>query len=135
MHSRERGTQFRPACFGSESTQHIIDKSSDFSSEIVEGSAVGIVGFKENVSNGKGSIAAEEEEIENLSVNAANGDLEENSVDRFKFMESSQSLWQQMKDVVLFAGPALGIWLCGPLMSLIDTAVIGQSSSLELAAL
>jgi hypothetical protein len=26
-------------------------------------------------------------------------------------------------------------WICGPLMSLIDTVVIGQGSSIELAAL
>ncbi|MCI18575.1 MATE efflux family protein 4 chloroplastic-like, partial [Trifolium medium] len=30
---------------------------------------------------------------------------------------------------------AIGLWLCGPLMSLIDTAVVGQGSSIELAAL
>ncbi|CAI0378240.1 unnamed protein product [Linum tenue] len=35
----------------------------------------------------------------------------------------------------MFTGPATGLWLCGPLMSLIDTVVIGQGSSLELAAL
>jgi hypothetical protein len=34
-----------------------------------------------------------------------------------------------------FPGPALGIWLGNPTMSLVDTAVIGTSSSLELAAL
>ncbi|PSS21694.1 Protein DETOXIFICATION 46 like [Actinidia chinensis var. chinensis] len=34
-----------------------------------------------------------------------------------------------------FSGPAIGLWICGPLMSLIDTVVIGQGSSLELAAL
>lgn len=47
----------------------------------------------------------------------------------------SRSIWQQIKEIVVFAGPATGLWICGPLMSLIDTAVIGQSSSLELAAL
>ncbi|KAF9684408.1 hypothetical protein SADUNF_Sadunf04G0115200 [Salix dunnii] len=46
-----------------------------------------------------------------------------------------QSIWEQMKEIVVFTGPATGLWLCGPLMSLIDTAVIGQGSSLELAAL
>lgn len=35
----------------------------------------------------------------------------------------------------MFTGPATGLWICGPLMSLIDTAVIGQGSSIELAAL
>ncbi|KAH7668528.1 Multi antimicrobial extrusion protein [Dioscorea alata] len=47
----------------------------------------------------------------------------------------SLSIWKQMKDIALFAGPATGLWICGPLMSLIDTMVIGQASSLELAAL
>ncbi|KAK1369507.1 Protein DETOXIFICATION [Heracleum sosnowskyi] len=40
-----------------------------------------------------------------------------------------------MVEIVKFSGPATGLWLCGPLMSLIDTVVIGQSSSVELAAL
>ncbi|XP_030523091.1 protein DETOXIFICATION 46, chloroplastic [Rhodamnia argentea] len=48
---------------------------------------------------------------------------------------SDQSLWGQMKEIMVFAGPATGLWICGPLMSLIDTAVIGQGSSIELAAL
>ncbi|GJZ82648.1 protein DETOXIFICATION 46, chloroplastic [Tanacetum coccineum] len=47
----------------------------------------------------------------------------------------SNSLWEQLVEIVKFSGPAAGLWLCGPLMSLIDTAVIGQSSSVELAAL
>uniref|UniRef100_A0A2P2MUV5 Protein DETOXIFICATION n=1 Tax=Rhizophora mucronata TaxID=61149 RepID=A0A2P2MUV5_RHIMU len=47
----------------------------------------------------------------------------------------NESLWKQMKEIVVFTGPAVGLWLCGPLMSLIDTAVIGQGSSIELAAL
>lgn len=46
-----------------------------------------------------------------------------------------QSMWDQMKEIVMFTGPAAGLWICGPLMSLIDTAVIGQGSSIELAAL
>ncbi|KAG0590386.1 hypothetical protein KC19_1G095400 [Ceratodon purpureus] len=49
--------------------------------------------------------------------------------------EEEKSLIEQLKDIVVFAGPALGIWLSGPIMGIIDTAVIGQSSSLELAAL
>ncbi|XP_008236979.1 PREDICTED: protein DETOXIFICATION 46, chloroplastic-like [Prunus mume] len=47
----------------------------------------------------------------------------------------SQSLWNQMKEIVMFTGPATGLWICGPLMSLIDTVVVGRGSSLELAAL
>ncbi|KAJ8767182.1 hypothetical protein K2173_013579 [Erythroxylum novogranatense] len=47
----------------------------------------------------------------------------------------NRSIWDQIKEIVIFTGPATGLWLCGPLMSLIDTAVIGQCSSIELAAL
>lgn len=46
-----------------------------------------------------------------------------------------QPIWRQVKEIALFAGPAAGLWICWPLMSLIDTMVIGQGSSLELAAL
>lgn len=38
---------------------------------------------------------------------------------------TESSIWHQMKEIVVFAGPATGLWICGPLMSLIDTAVIG----------
>ena len=57
--------------------------------------------------------------------------------ERLDFLEGDEekSILQQMSDIAKFAGPALGIWLSGPLMSLIDTAVVGNSSSLELAAL
>jgi len=48
---------------------------------------------------------------------------------------ADQSVWNQMKEIVKFTGPAMGLWLCDPLMSLIDTAVVGQGSSTELAAL
>ncbi|XP_056160899.1 protein DETOXIFICATION 46, chloroplastic-like [Syzygium oleosum] len=48
---------------------------------------------------------------------------------------ANQSLWNQIVEIVKFSGPATGLWICGPLMSLIDTAVIGQGSSIELAAL
>ncbi|OMO74385.1 Multi antimicrobial extrusion protein [Corchorus capsularis] len=48
---------------------------------------------------------------------------------------ANQSIWNQIKEIVKFTGPATGLWICGPLMSLIDTAVIGQGSSIELAAL
>ncbi|RXH88383.1 hypothetical protein DVH24_042454 [Malus domestica] len=47
----------------------------------------------------------------------------------------SQNLWNRMKEIAVFTGPATGLWLCGPLMSLIDTVIIGQGSSIELAAL
>ncbi|EPS68689.1 hypothetical protein M569_06079, partial [Genlisea aurea] len=45
------------------------------------------------------------------------------------------NLWDQITDIVSFSGPAVGLWICGPLMSLIDTMVVGQGSSVELAAL
>ncbi|XP_075674574.1 protein DETOXIFICATION 46, chloroplastic-like [Castanea sativa] len=48
---------------------------------------------------------------------------------------ANQSLWKQIKEIVMFSGPATGLWICGPLMSLISTAVIGRGSSTELAAL
>ena len=47
----------------------------------------------------------------------------------------NQGLLNQLKEIVTFTGPAIGLWICGPLMSLIDTAVIGQGSAVELAAL
>ncbi|KAI3698806.1 hypothetical protein L2E82_42643 [Cichorium intybus] len=47
----------------------------------------------------------------------------------------NENIWDQLVEILKFSGPAAGLWLCGPLMSLIDTAVIGQSSSVELAAL
>lgn len=48
---------------------------------------------------------------------------------------TNQGIWIQLKEIVKFTAPATGLWICGPLMSLIDTAVIGQGSSIELAAL
>ena len=81
--------------------------------------------------NGNGSIP-EEEVIELGEENAISVEVEEEGkVDDI----ANQSIWGQMKEIVMFTGPAAGLWLCGPLMSLIDTAVIGQGSSLELAAL
>lgn len=47
----------------------------------------------------------------------------------------SKSAWDQMKEIAVFTGPTTSLWLCGPLMSLIDTVVIGQGSSIELASL
>lgn len=35
--------------------------------------------------------------------------------------------------ILKFILPTLGIWLAGPLMSLVDTGIVGQRSSLELA--
>ncbi|XP_062176441.1 protein DETOXIFICATION 46, chloroplastic-like [Alnus glutinosa] len=48
---------------------------------------------------------------------------------------ANQSIWSKMKEIMMFSGPATGLWICAPLMSLISTAVIGRGSSTELAAL
>lgn len=78
--------------------------------------------------NGNGSFSEEEEEVIELEVEEGKVDDDDDDI-------ANQSIWGQMKEIVMFTGPAAGLWLCGPLMSLIDTAVIGQGSSLELAAL
>ncbi|XWS67843.1 hypothetical protein CRYUN_Cryun04dG0039500 [Craigia yunnanensis] len=69
------------------------------------------------------ALVEEEEEEEEMGVEIKGDGL------------ANQSIWNQMKEIVMFTGPATGLWICGPLMSLIDTAVIGQGSSVELAAL
>lgn len=61
--------------------------------------------------------------------------IEETGIEVNREGLENQSMWEQMKEIVMFTGPATGLWICGPLMSLIDTAVIGQGSSIELAAL
>ncbi|KAF2322839.1 hypothetical protein GH714_031274 [Hevea brasiliensis] len=70
------------------------------------------------------SLCNEEEKEEEMKMEVSSREVLEN-----------QSLWNQIKEIVKFTAPATGLWICGPLMSLIDTAVIGQGSSLELAAL
>lgn len=62
-------------------------------------------------------------------------DEEEGEEEKKREDQVKQSVWEQMKEIVKFTGPAMGMWICGPLMSLIDTVVIGQGSSVELAAL
>ena len=61
-------------------------------------------------------------------------DIDSDSPTEYQGIEG-KSLMEQLKEIIVFAGPALGIWLSGPIMGIIDTAVIGNSSSLELAAL
>ena len=70
-------------------------------------------------------------EIDVVSVSGEEEEEEEEKVSEL----GSENIWKQMKEIVMFTGPATGLWICGPLMSLIDTAVIGQGSSIELAAL
>ncbi|RVW93330.1 Protein detoxification 46, chloroplastic [Vitis vinifera] len=85
----------------------------------------------ENGGNGALVSSFEEEDV---------GEGEEEAVEvvvgsKRKEFAADQSILNQMKKIVMFSGPATALWICGPLMSLIDTAVIGQGSSLELAAL
>jgi len=76
-------------------------------------------------------VADESEEKDQISEVSSKEQAQEEEVKELV----EQSIWIQMKEIVLFTGPAIGLWLCGPLMSLIDTAVVGQGSSVELAAL
>ncbi|XP_075478656.1 protein DETOXIFICATION 46, chloroplastic-like [Primulina tabacum] len=62
-------------------------------------------------------------------------ELDEISEKKIEGFSENESMWNQLMEIVRFSGPAVGLWICGPLMSLIDTAVIGQGSSIELAAL
>ncbi|PIA55955.1 hypothetical protein AQUCO_00700340v1 [Aquilegia coerulea] len=63
------------------------------------------------------------------------GGFEKNVASGKKEFSGNESIFKQIKEILLFTGPAVGLWICGPLTSLVDTAVIGQGSSLELAAL
>lgn len=75
------------------------------------------------------SPVTEEEEVEKIQF------TEESAATEIQEFSENDSIWTQMVEIVKFSGPAVGLWICGPLMSLIDTAVIGQGSSIELAAL
>ena len=97
--------------------------------------AIGCIGSSEVVGDGVEFVAGNEENVGSVSL------LEEDEVEvevvgvgKQEF-GVNQSIWEQMKEIMMFTGPATGLWICGPLMSLIDTAVIGQGSSVELAAL
>lgn len=78
---------------------------------------------------------ASENDISNTSVSLSEEKEEEKAVEVKTEGLADPSIWNQIKEIMKFTGPATGLWICGPLMSLIDTAVIGQGSSLELAAL
>ncbi|KAL3843413.1 hypothetical protein ACJIZ3_000816 [Penstemon smallii] len=79
-------------------------------------------------------IKDEKEEEIALLENQLSGEISENKIEAGDLLEN-ESLWSQMIEILKFSGPAVGLWISGPLMSLIDTAVVGQGSSLELAAL
>ncbi|GFY94443.1 MATE efflux family protein [Actinidia rufa] len=89
-------------------------------------------------------ILGEDSEIsgENSDNLASVSSIEEEEEEETEVVETEReefapkdSIWNQIVEIMKFSGPAIGLWICGPLMSLIDTVVIGQGSSLELAAL
>ncbi|XVF67792.1 hypothetical protein PTKIN_Ptkin10aG0150400 [Pterospermum kingtungense] len=73
--------------------------------------------------------------VENIISSNSMFNQEHEEVEEDEKRLENQSLWSQMNEIIRFTGPATGLWISGPLMSLIDTAVIGQRSSIELAAL
>ncbi|XP_041998753.1 protein DETOXIFICATION 46, chloroplastic-like [Salvia splendens] len=77
----------------------------------------------------------EEGNDESFAAVAETQPSEETSDINIDELSENDSLWIQMVEIAKFSGPAVGLWICAPLMSLIDTAVIGQCSSVELAAL
>ncbi|KAL5855927.1 hypothetical protein ACOSQ4_005729 [Xanthoceras sorbifolium] len=101
-------SRFITAC--TSPSQELVDDNQEFTSE------------NESKSTSL-SLSKEEEDEEEKVVEVKREDL------------ANQSVWNQMKEILMFTGPATGLWICGPLMSLIDTAVTGQGSSIELAAL
>ncbi|KAG6761583.1 hypothetical protein POTOM_034811 [Populus tomentosa] len=96
-----------------------------------------LYGLKANLSSQSRELFDTNNEIEGENDCKTGSILEEEEVkvDMNREGLENQSLWSQIKEIVLFTGPATGLWLCGPLMSLIDTVVIGQGSYIELAAL
>nr|AYM55855.1 enhanced disease susceptibility 5 [Camptotheca acuminata] len=95
-------------------------------------------------SNQRQEILSEEPEIVNENVDnivavSSIEEKEEETAEATQFVAAefapNEGIWNQMIEIVKFSGPAVGLWICGPLMSLIDTVVIGQGSSIELAAL
>ncbi|KAJ9704233.1 hypothetical protein PVL29_002682 [Vitis rotundifolia] len=96
--------------------------------------AIGCIGSSEVVGDGVEFVAGNEENVGSVSL-LEEEEVEVEVVGVGKEFGVNQSIWEQMKEIMMFTGPATGLWICGPLMSLIDTAVIGQGSSVELAAL
>ncbi|XP_011047547.1 PREDICTED: MATE efflux family protein 4, chloroplastic-like [Populus euphratica] len=96
-----------------------------------------LYGLKANLSSQSQELFDTDNEIEGENDSETSSILDEEGIEVDMNREGleNQSLWSQIKEIVLFTGPATGLWLCGPLMSLIDTVVIGQGSYIELAAL
>lgn len=93
------------------SSQELVDEEPEL--DVVEGGS----------SNGAVGLSNKEKEVEVEAVGSKREEL------------AGKSIWTQMKEILMFSGPATGLWICAPLMSLISTAVVGQKSSTELAAL
>lgn len=55
-----------------------------------------------------------------VEINTSNDDDKERNKSLLKSIEAPS-----VKKIILFAIPAIGIWLCGPLLSLIDTSAVG----------
>lgn len=96
--------------------------------------------FMRNCINSNHDVVYNDQEIESendskIASVSSFQEGEETEVEVKREALENQTMWNQMREIVMFTGPATGLWLCGPLMSLIDTAVIGQGSSIELAAL
>jgi Na+-driven multidrug efflux pump len=74
-------------------------------------------------------------EAENLLDNNNNDQEPQLSMEDGEILDSLRTSTPSFRDCLAFALPALGIYACPPLMSLIDASFIGRVSSLELAAL
>ncbi|XP_043709931.1 protein DETOXIFICATION 46, chloroplastic-like [Telopea speciosissima] len=104
---RRHSCRFRTACFGP--PDQVVGKKPNCASSN-DGVIVSVASVLPETMDDNQSVAAED-------------------------FSAGKRIWTQMKEIAMFAGPATGLWICGPLMSLIDTAVIGLGSSVELAAL
>lgn len=121
---RARQTRVITACIShSRDILHEDVKESEKSTQSVE-STVSVSSI--------GAMGEEEAEIEVQNRETMKNIESKTDIQEFS---ADDSIWTQIVEIVKFSGPAVGLWLCGPLMSLIDTAVIGQGSSTELAAL
>jgi hypothetical protein len=59
-------------------------------------------------------------EDDGVEINTSNDDDNERNKSLLKSIEAPS-----VNKIILFAIPAIGIWLCGPLLSLIDTSAVG----------
>ncbi|XP_034681249.1 protein DETOXIFICATION 46, chloroplastic [Vitis riparia] len=124
-------------CLKAHSHTSLSLQNSRISSVMNRGSrfAIGCISSSEVVGDGVEFVAGNEENVGSVSLlEEEEVEVEVVGVGKQEF-GVNQSIWEQMKEIMMFTGPATGLWICGPLMSLIDTAVIGQGSSVELAAL